>query len=35
MSSQRIFDVAPSEIPEIDYITQSTVSGYKVRYYSF
>ena len=35
MYSQRVFGVAPSEIPEMDYITQSTVSGYKVRYYSF
>jgi hypothetical protein len=31
---QKIFDVAPADIPGIDYMTRSTVSGYQVGRYS-
>jgi hypothetical protein len=31
MSFQRILDVAPADIPGMDFMTRSTVSGYQVR----
>ena len=33
-SFQRVLDVAPADVPGIDYMTRYTVSGYQVRLYS-
>jgi hypothetical protein len=30
---QRIVDVVPADIPDMDYMTRSTISGYEVKHY--
>jgi hypothetical protein len=34
MTFQKILDVGPADIPGMDFMTRSTVSGYQVKDYS-
>ena len=34
IASQRVLDVIPADIPGMDYMTRTDVSGYEVRHYS-